>query len=126
MRIGTLFDLFTDAKDLCALFENVETKDQLVSRLEVLKHKDTDELLGCLAGTRASLDHMYKETFEMSATVSEGEIEDLTEGDDEIDQVLSDVEREFPDESQESMSENPISPSPVAVADPKSGETPKA
>lgn len=128
MKIGTLFDLFTDAKDLCALFDNVETREQLVSRLEFLKHKDTDELLECLAGARASLDRMYQETFEMNASVSEGDgesLNDLTDGDNDIDQTLAELAENFPDVSEEVGTENPISEPAEVVADPKSAETPE-
>lgn len=127
MQIGTLFDLFTDGRDLVDFFDGVETTEQLVSRLEVLKHKDTDQLFNCIVGMRASLNQMYKATFEMSATFSDGETDNLddSEDDDSVDKTLADLAAEFPDAPSTEISENPISNPEAPAADPKTVETPE-
>jgi hypothetical protein len=87
MRIGTLFDLLTDAKDLLQFFENVETTEQLVSRLERLKRQGTDDLLACKIGLEASINLLLNETLEMSASLDDDE----EQVDPEIDSLLSAV-----------------------------------
>ena len=128
MQIGTLFDLFTDGQDLVEFFEGVETTEQLVSRLEVLKRKDTEQLLHCIVGMRSSLNQLYKATFEMSATIADGEIEDLGEDDDDgsVDKTLEELAAEFPDAPAATDTENPISNPEAPPADPKTVETPNS
>ena len=41
MKISSLFTVMTDANDILDFFENVNTTDQLVSRLERLRRQDS-------------------------------------------------------------------------------------
>lgn len=89
MRIGSLFNLITDARDvLDFLFEGVETKEQLVSRLERLKRGETvEELLACLFSLNSSAAAVLDETLEMNASMDEpdpGEDDDLSDLDTEL------------------------------------------
>jgi len=126
MIFGTIFELFTDGKDLAEFFEGVETKEQLVSRLEILKHKDTDDLLNCIVGLRASLDQTYKDTLEMSASLPDHEDLDIDFDDESVDKTLAELESEFPDLPDDAPSENPISSPGDTGGEAKSVETPES
>jgi len=65
MRMGTLFNLATDARDLLELFTDVSDVNQLVSRLERLKHEGKEETLQRVEDLRLSLDDFFEDTIEM-------------------------------------------------------------
>jgi hypothetical protein len=67
MKVSSLFNLIRDASDLLDFFENVESPEQLISRLERLKRQDSRNLLACVDGLRASVDDALEDTLEMSA-----------------------------------------------------------
>jgi len=71
MKISSLFDLLTDAKDVLDVFEGVETREQMVSALERLKHQDTELLLDCLTSLSMSVNRALNDTMEMSAVVDD-------------------------------------------------------
>ena len=71
MKVSSLFNLISDASDTIDFFEGVESAEQLVSRLERLKHTNTDELLECLDGLRSSTIEALEDTLEMSASRDE-------------------------------------------------------
>jgi len=76
MKISSLFDLLTDAKDVLDAFEGVETREQIVSALERLKHQDTELLLDCLTSLAVSVNRALNDTMEMSAVVDDDEPDD--------------------------------------------------
>jgi hypothetical protein len=120
MQVGHLFDLFTDAKDLADFFEGVDSKEQLISRLELLKRQGTDDLLACIVALPITLDRFYKDTFEMSASMDDNdEIED-----DEMDAELENLARKLDEIAPASPSENENSDTEVTVADLKSDVQP--
>jgi len=69
MRVGALFDEIIAAKNLLDLFTGVENRDQLISRLERLKHRGTDELMHCIEEHRASNTALLDDQLEMSASM---------------------------------------------------------
>ena len=116
MKIGSLFDLFTDSRDLCALFEGVDTREQLVSRLERLKHNDPDHTLHIVEGLRISLNQMYNDTFEPTASIDDSDdsdLDDLTDDNADVDKLLSDI-----------ASETTQPTTPADAEKPNSSETP--
>lgn len=98
MKVGSLFDLVTDAKDVLAFFEEVGDKDQLISRLERLKRADPEEMLACLDALRMSVSQLLNETLEMNASepTIEDDDSDLDLGDfgDVLDDSQEDPEKE--------------------------------
>ena len=94
MRMQSIFDLITDSNDLLSFFEEVDTPEQLISRLERLKRKGADELMSCIAGLRHSVTSILDDTLEMSPSLDDGaddeegfpdldpdkELDDLTQG----------------------------------------------
>jgi hypothetical protein len=84
MKIRLLFDLSTDALDLLDFFDRVDSTEQLVTRLDVLKRKGADELMSCIEGLRASVAGFLDDTVEASGAL-----------DDSDDESLDDVEKEL-------------------------------
>jgi hypothetical protein len=111
MKFGTLFELVSDAKDLLDLFEGVDNKDQMISRLEKLKRQAPDELLACTVGLHASVNAAMNESIDMSPSLDEDEITD------EIDAEIKKLE-------DMSNAEDQNSASPDAVSEEKNTETP--
>jgi hypothetical protein len=111
MKVGNLLALMNDAADLLDLFEGVEDRDQLVSRLEVLKRKGADDVLACVAGLRHSVHTMNNDVLEMGSTVDLSDVEDrLSEGqesEEDIDRILESVGEGSPDRSENAKTENP-------------------
>lgn len=99
MKVGSLFDLITDAKDVLAYFEGVGDKDQLISRLERLKRADPEEMLACIDALRMSVSQLLSDTLEMNA-------DDPTVEDDDSDLELGDFGDEI-DESPENPEKEP-------------------
>ena len=94
MKVSSLFNLISDASDTIDFFEGVESAEQLVSRLERLKHTNTDELLECLDGLRSSTIEALEDTLEMSASRDEpgGDEEDDTLSDEELDNLVAETQ----------------------------------
>ena len=91
MRIGSIFNLVTDVRDvLDFLLEGVENKAQLISRLERLKRSEAvEDFLACLFSLNASTTAVLDETLEMNASIDEPEPDE--------DEDLSDLESELAD-----------------------------
>jgi hypothetical protein len=89
MQIGRLFDLFTDAHDIADFFEGVETREQLISRLELLKRQGTDDLLACLVALPQTLDRLYHDTLEMSPSSELAGEDDNQELDQELERLAA-------------------------------------
>jgi spore cortex formation protein SpoVR/YcgB (stage V sporulation) len=90
MKIGNLFDLLTDARDILEFFEECHNREQLVSRLERLKRQGSEELMECIDGLRVSVDRTFEDTLEMSASLDEKEEEEIA-GDEAVDKELEDL-----------------------------------
>lgn len=86
MRVSSLFDLITDGKDLTEFFDGVDTHDQLVTRLDQLKHRDTDDLLASIDSLRSSITGALTDTLEMSSAVDDSDLEP----DSDLDALLAD------------------------------------
>ncbi len=116
MQVGHLFDLITDAKDLTDFFEQVDTRDQLVARLDLLKRKGTEDFLACLDGLRVSITKILSDTLEMSASLDdeEPEVDDVVSDGDDIDRTLEALGREL--QENPSVAETPETPNRAADA----------
>lgn len=102
MQVGKLFDLFADAQDLCDFFEGVETREQLISRLELLKRQETDDLLACIVALPVSLNNLLTDTLELSPSIdTSGEDED--EG---LDRELEEIASHLGEGGEESSEKN--------------------
>lgn len=119
MKIGTLFDLLTDTRDILEFFDGCVTKEQLVSRLERLKRQGADDLLSCVDGLRVTLDRTFEDTLEMSASLDDqNELED-----DAVDKELDDLVGKL-DEPVEEPNANDQNPSPDIAADEMKNDMP--
>ena len=94
MKISSLFTVMTDANDILDFFENVNTTDQLVSRLERLKQQPgRANLLACIDSLRASIYELLDDTLEVSTFGGEAEenpLQDM-ELDAELDSLVADT-----------------------------------
>lgn len=88
MKIGNLFDLLTDARDVLEFFEGCHNREQLVSRLERLKRQGSEELMECIDGLRVSVDRTFEDTLEMSASLDD---KDDDVADNDIDKELEEL-----------------------------------
>ena len=77
MKVSSLFDLITDSRDLVQFFDGVDSKEQLVSRLERLKRMDVEDLYACIEGLRATITKTLDDTLEMTAVLDEEEPDTL-------------------------------------------------
>ena len=129
MKIGSLFNLCGDSHDLLEYFQDIDTLEQLISRLERLKHlprEDVQELLHCIIGLRASLNRVYDETIETSSTIDGDDLtpddsDDLTPDDKPTDESVAALEATL--EEIASQIVNPVSV--PATEKPNSSETPR-
>ena len=87
MKISGIFSLLTNATGLLEFFDGVETEDQMITRLEKLKHGDgPSAILDSIYVTRAAVTDVLDDTIETSSTV---------DGDDpEFEGSLDDAELE--------------------------------
>jgi len=72
MKISSLVNLVVDASDSLDFFEKIDTPDQLISRLEMLKRKGTTDLLSCIEGLRSSVAAAVADTIETTGAIDEG------------------------------------------------------
>lgn len=84
MKILTLFDILQDAQDLLSYFENVSNKDQMVSRLERLKHQFPEELYDTIESLRVSTNTALEDQLELGGA--------LTDGNEPQDNLLDELE----------------------------------
>lgn len=104
MKVGNLLDLMNDSADLLDMFDGVETKDQLVSRLEVLKRRDADDLMACVDGLRHSVLTMREDVLEIGTALDSPE----DDGEDtDLDALLKSVGEDVPGERENPPGENP-------------------
>lgn len=103
MKIQSLFDLLEDAKGIAQFFEGVETNEQMVSALERLKRRESQDLLDQLQSLRFSVSQLLGDTFEMSGFGPDDEGED---GDGLEDLFSEDGEQETPSEEGSQSQEN--------------------
>jgi hypothetical protein len=118
MKIGKLFDLVTDSKDLLDLFSGVETTEQMTSRLERLRKERSEQVLECINGLRISTTALLDDALEMNAS-----LDDDTDVDGDLDAELAKLESELEDDSEDddvgdavAESENPASVSQAEIA----------
>ena len=101
MKISSLFSLLTNATGFLDFFEGIDTREQLVSRLERLKHQGTEELLDSIYTARGSIEEMLDDTIETSAPL-EGPDETTFEDtimDEELENLASNAdEKQIPPE----------------------------
>lgn len=91
MQVGNLLNLMNDAGDLLEIFEGVDNREQLISRLEMLKRKGTDDLLTDLSGLRHSLQTLANDVLEVGTSILEpGDLPDSSDADLEKFLALSD------------------------------------
>ncbi len=122
MQVGKLFALVADAQDIYDFFDGVETREQLVSRLELLKRQDTEDLLACLLALPSSLNNLLTDTLELSPSLDDGgEDESL---DKELEELAADLQSvgDDPDKPVPPPSENQNTNS---AAQPQGSETEK-
>ena len=116
MKISSLFTVMTDANDILDFFENVNTTDQLVSRLERLKQQPgRTNLLACLDSLRASVYELLDDTLEVSTFGGDAEVplESDLDLDAELDNLVADTmpPMQTPDVPQP-PTPSPLDPSP--------------
>jgi hypothetical protein len=68
MKIQSLFDLITDARDVTDFFAKVESPEQMVSRLERIKRGEAEDFLATVEALQISLAGMLEDTLEMSSS----------------------------------------------------------
>jgi|SRR5271157_5236844 len=101
MKMSSFFNLATDLNDLLDFFYEVESREQLVSRLERLK-RQPGELLATIQGGRGSIVSAMNDTLEMNSSFEEPEIE----SDPELDAQLDALVAEKPNSEEPSPTEN--------------------
>jgi hypothetical protein len=84
MKFKSLFNMSADVTDLLSFFEDVESPEQLISRLERLKRGSAEEMMTCIEGLRHSLTAAMDDTLEMSAS--------LDDDDDDLDDDLPELD----------------------------------
>ena len=98
MKISGLFSLLTNSTGLLEFFDGVETEDQMITRLEKLKHQEgPSALLDSVYTTRAAVAEVLDDTIETTSTVEgeDMEFEDTME-DDELENLTAD-EKQIPE-----------------------------
>ena len=116
MKISSLFTVMTDANDILDFFENVNTTDQLVSRLERLKQQPgRTNLLACIDSLRASISELLDDTLEVSTFGGEAEENPMDDMalDAELDSLVADTMP--PGQSPEASPPIPDPPPPVSA-----------
>jgi hypothetical protein len=115
MQVSSLFDLIAESRNVLDLFDGVETRDQLVSRLERLKKgPEASDLMESIDGLRYAVAAALKDTLEMSASIDES--------DDSLDEELEKLTASL--ESSDSPPEDPKPPEPPATEIEKNEEPP--
>ena len=111
MKISSLFAVMTDANDILDFFENVNTTDQLVSRLERLKQQPgRANLLACIDSLRASIYELLDDTLEVSTFGGEAEsdLEDNLTLDAELDSLVADTMPAVPSDVPQAPTQPPV------------------
>jgi hypothetical protein len=92
MLIQQLFDQLGSAQDFLSYFEGVTTPQQLVSRLEHLKHQDPVEMFEDLEVLRIATANALSANIELGGTlgtVTDGNVDD---NDNDVDDLLTSLE----------------------------------
>jgi len=104
MKVSSLLGVYNSARNLLDFFEDVQTVEQLVSRLERLKKTKQEELLDSIDDLREAAVVLADDTFEMGGSstddLEEDESDDLL-GDDFPDLEDEEPEKEVIEETQE-------------------------
>lgn len=81
MKFRTLFGLVGDAQDVVDFFRDVETVEQMISRLERLKKREADDFMVCIQSLKISIESAMEDTLEMGGNtdVDEDEVDGLTD-----------------------------------------------
>lgn len=96
MKFRSMFELVGDAKDVVDFFGDVESIEQMISKLERIKRREPEEFLVCIQSLKLSIDTALDDTFEM------GGGGDLDEEDDNLDdEEISELEHEGDDKPPE-------------------------
>jgi len=121
MKFSSFFNIIEDSKDLLDFFEQVDNRDQLISRFERLKRQAPDEFLLCLEGLRASITAAMDDTLEMSAALDDDDVDDLV--DKEIEALQSQIEADSDESEVPATPAEQNSPAVPAEEKVKIGET---
>jgi len=97
MKIRSLFDIVQDSKDVTDFFEDVETVDQMISKLERLKKRpEAEDFLACVISLKISQDAVLDDMLEMSSNRVEDDEEEEFDEKDLADLGLDDDKPEEP------------------------------
>lgn len=96
MKIRNLFELVQDSKDVLDFFEGVESPEQMISALERIKKRESEDFLTCVQTLRISLEQLVDDTLELSGFGPDDEEEDLETDDLELGEDLPDSEEPVP------------------------------
>jgi hypothetical protein len=136
MRVGALFDLIIAANNVLDHWVGVDTREQVVSRLERLKHQNTDPLLRDLKELREASTALLNDQLEMSASMPgeedtgipnfEDEAQETEPGTDDLDRELEEIgkslrppdSRSFDDELDEIDGTDQAVPEPPGTSQP--------
>jgi hypothetical protein len=71
-----------DAQDVVDFFKDVETIEQMISKLERIKKREADDFLVCIQALKISIDSAMEDTLEMGGSVdTEGDTDGLSDED---------------------------------------------
>ena len=108
MKFGNLFNMVEDSQEICAVFDNVETPEQMISTLERLKKHGAASFLELISSLRLSTEAVLTDTLEPNNPLGEGEGPDTFDdtGDDTGDDVdFEDLGKENSDSKSEILAE---------------------
>lgn len=103
MKVQSIFDLVQDSRDLTDFFTNVETPEQMVSRLERIKKGEAEEFLIAIESLRMANENILSDMLEVGGS--------LSEADDFDDSTLDDLGRDAPASPLAPLPTSPIIPS---------------
>lgn len=109
MKFKSIFHLVEDAQEICSLFDNVETTEQMISTLERLKKQFPEEILSLIQSLRLSTEAILEDTFEPGGTVGG----DPDDADFEFNEGNEDVLREMQEKETVSDGKNQKTEAPT-------------
>ena len=118
MKVQNLFDILQDTQDLLSYFEDVTTKEQMVSRLERLKRQAPDELVDTIESLRMSTGAALEDQLELGGSLMDGDesaenplpgLENLTQTDGSTFETPTDIEPGLTNSTTEDGSKEKVS-----------------
>lgn len=122
MKLASIFDLITASNDLLEYFEQVESPEQLISRLERLKRTDPEDMANCILDLRMSIQACLDDTLEVSASMPTSDDTDASVGD--IDEQLKQLTAQLDPDAE--PSEPYVQPATPNAPEPSSQTEPEA